>query len=81
MDVVVIGDLSHVIIEEPPGWVFSVCDTRQGGANDLPFAVAQLAAMSAQHGHRDIARIAVEYGESEGFIELCVPGRGPHEGA
>lgn len=81
MNVVVIRDLPHVIVEEPSARVFGVGDARQRRPDDVAFVIGQLAAMRSEHRHRHVARITIENSEANGLIELGVPGRRARERA
>lgn len=81
MNVVVIRDLPHVIVEEPAARILGVGHARQSRPNDVAFFVGQLPAMRSEHRHRHVARITIENSEAKRLIELGVPGGRAHERA
>jgi len=76
---VVVGDLAHVVVEEPALRVLLVGEASEVLLHDAPFVVARRRPMGTEHDHRHVARIAVEKGEWEWVRHLTVPRRRPRQ--
>jgi hypothetical protein len=73
VQVVVLGDLSHVVVEPPTVRVLLVGDAGELALHHGTLVVGRTAPMDSQHGHRDVARVAVEDDESKRLIVNGVP--------
>ena len=74
MQMVVVGDLPHVVVEEPACGILRVGDARRARAcMAARSSSVGLARCVAEHGHRHVARIAIEHDEAERLVELGVP--------
>jgi len=70
VQVVVVGDLSHVIVEEPAAGILFVGDFAELAPQDLALGIGGLPAVDAEDGHRHLTRIAVADHESHRTHEL-----------
>ena len=73
MDVVVLGDLAHVVVADPSLWILRVgnlCESRPHG-----FALVWFGGlpMIAEDRHRYVARIAIDNDEPKGFVNFRIP--------
>src|SRR5262249_42146414 len=75
MQVVVIRDLPHVVVEEPPLRIFHGGDAAEPPLEMDTLLRRRRAPMRAEYGHRHVARIAIEDDEAKWLVELGVPVR------
>lgn len=75
MQVVVVGDLPHVVVEEPPLRKQVVGDLLQARLHEGFLFVTRSGPMVAKNGHRNVTRVAIEDGEPKRLVESCVPWR------
>jgi hypothetical protein len=73
VQVVVVGDLPHVVVEPPTLRVLLVGDAGELALHDGSLVVARPASMGAEDGHWDVARVAVENHEAKWVVMLGIP--------
>ncbi len=76
---VVVGDLPHVVVEEPSARILCIGDLAELALEDLALGCRGRFAVRVENGHRHVARIAIDDDEAKRLVELRVPRGGAGE--
>src|SRR5205085_8484916 len=73
VQMVVVGDLPHVVVEEPSARILRIGDLAELALEDIALGCRGCFAVRAENGHRHVARIAIDDDEAKRLVELRVP--------